>query len=166
MSSDRPYYDDAVTRIKKDMMEVFGDRFKAYYEGDPMDIPKANLPCLIIEETASRIVQNATGTDMMVTDIDVRPVFNKADDFNAPGDTDVTEQKLRRVVGGRDPATKSYYPDTIEGRLRGHITLAGLIIDQDMSVKYGIQPRTDQLITSEAVVTITVSERVFVPNRQ
>lgn len=158
-------YKDAVTRIRELLRTTFGGYFKQYYEGDPLLIPKANLPCVIVEKIATGIETGATGTDEMSSQISLSLVFNKEDDYNSNEDTNSTEKKLRELVEGRDADTGAYSANSVLGALRRNITLGQVILDEDVTVTYLLQPREDDVVTSEASISISCRERVLIPDR-
>lgn len=159
-------YKDAFTRIYELMRQTFDGVFKEFYEGDPIDIPKASLPCMIIETQAGRTNLDATSTDRFQTQINIRLVFSKSDDFGASGDRDLTERKLRLLVEGRDRSTNQFLPNSVLGALRTNFTLRSNLIENDIDWEYNIQPRPNMTVTSEALVQVVAIERIIVPNRQ
>jgi hypothetical protein len=158
-------YDDIVTRLKTLMKDTFGDYFNNYYEGDPIQIPKSNLPCVIIEKLRGDVKISATGTDDFGSQLNIRLVLDKADDFGIDDSVDTTERKLRLLVEGRDPVTGNYLPNTVLGALRTKITLGGNALSNQSDISYDLQPRPGKIVTSEALVQIVTRERVFVPDR-
>jgi len=159
-------FDSPLDRIMKLMKDTFGSNFNAYYEGDPIDIPKANLPCIIMETQAGQTQLDATSTDRVQTQINIRIVFNKADDYSASDTQDLTEKKLRILVEGCNPDTGAYLPNSVVGVLRKNFTLGNGVIENDIDWQYDLQPRTEDLTTSEALVQIVTSRRVIVNNRE
>lgn len=161
-----PTFEDVFDRIMKLMKDTFGDTFKAYYEGDPIEIPKANLPCVIMETQAGRTQLDATSTDRLQNQINIRLAFNKADDYGASDTQDLTEKKLRIMVQGRNPANGQYLPNSVVGALRTNFTLSSNLIENDIDWEYSPQPRPNGLVTSEALVQVIAVERIIVANRQ
>lgn len=160
-----PVHADVITRITQLLRDQYGSDFHQYYEGDPLQIPKANLPCVIVEKVAGSISLGATGTDVFESQINIRLVLDKAADIGASDNVDLTERKLRRMVEARDEQTGEYLPGTVLNLLRTKITLGNAVIGKSLDVQYDLQPRTGDLITSEALVSILTTERVAVPNR-
>jgi len=158
-------YQDVFTRIMTLMKTTFGDTFKAYYEGDPMEIPKANLPCIIMETQSGRAQLDATSTDRIQSQINIRLIFNKEDDYNASPTQDLTEKKLRIMVEGRDATSGEYLPNSVIGALRVNFTLRSHVIENDIDWEYSPQPRANGLVTSEALVQVLAVERIIVTNR-
>lgn len=161
-----PIYRSPFDSIMELMRDTFGESFNAYYEGDPIQIPKANLPCIIMEMQAGRTQLDATSTDRIQNQINIRLVFNKEDDYNASDTKDLTERKLRILVEGRDPSSGQYLPNSVVGALRTHLTLSSSTIENDIDWQYDLQPRTADLTTSEALVQVLAIQRVIVNNRQ
>lgn len=163
---DATVYKDPLTRITALVKDTFKDGpFKSYYEGDPIMIPDASFPCLIIEKIEGTVTVDATGTDVINEKIHLKLIFNKQDDFGATDDYELTERKLRRYVEARDPTTGYFLPNTLMFALRTNITLGNSVIDSDIDINYDLQPRPEKQVTSEAVITMVVRERVTIPNR-
>jgi hypothetical protein len=161
-------YRDPLARISDLVKDTFGDIFNAYFEGDPIQLPDAAMPCVIFEKLAGTVsVKGApTGHDNISEKIRIRLVLNKTDDFNPEQlDYDLTERKLRKLVEARDPATGWFLPNTLMFVLRTNISLGSTVLDQDIDVQYDLQPRPEKLVTSEAIITIVVRDIVQVPNR-
>lgn len=159
-------YEDSVSRVTKLVKDTFKDGpFKAYYEGDPIMIPDESFPCVIIDKVATSVKTDATSTDLLIEQVRIKLVFNKQDDFGATDDYDMTERKLRRYVEARDPATGFFLPNTLMFTLRTNITLGSSTLGSDVNVNYDLQPRPEKQVTSEAVITMLIRERVIVPNR-
>jgi hypothetical protein len=164
MDFTQPAHKDAVNRILAKLRETYGDFIRAYYDGDPIQIPKANLPCVIVEVVEGRTRLAATGQDSLESAITITIAFNKLDDYGADDDKDLTDEKLRRMVEGRDPETGSFLPNSILGVLRSNITLGQTTISNEVDWTYALQPRGED-VTSEARISIAVTERIFVGSR-
>lgn len=160
-----PEYTDTITRILTLLRTTFGENFKSYYEGDPIQIPKSSFPCIIVEKVATQIAVGATGTDRLTEQLSVRVVLNKSDDYGASDNFDTTERKLRRLVEARDASTGLFQADTLMHVLRTNITLGSVVLDSTIEVLYELNPRPEQLVTSEASLSIVTTQDVFVNNR-
>lgn len=150
-------YSDAIARLTTLFKDTFGSYFVSYYEGDPVSIPSVSLPAIIIEKQTGRlsITDAPTGHDRFTEVISIRLVLNKEDDLGASDEKDLTERKLRRLVEARDPSTGQYMQGTLLKALRTHLTLDDLQFNADIEIAYDINPRPDQLVTSEAQVIIS-----------
>lgn len=160
-------YDDAVVRILELCRTEFSGEINAFYEGDPIDIPKASLPAIIVEEMSTNITLTGapTGHDHFVTTVSIRVLYNKADDLGASDDMDLTERKLRRFIGARDPLTGSYKEGTLLKLLRTHLTLSNLQFNANVDINYDLNPRPNQVVTSEGQLTITAEGNIVVGTR-
>jgi hypothetical protein len=149
-------YKDTVDRIIDLLQATFSKRFAAYYESDPIQIPTVNLPCVIVEKSiGNATIKGApTGHDSTESDIIVKIVFNKKDDYGANDDVDLTGRKLRYIVEARDKDTGAWKEGTIVHTLRKHLTLSQEVFENDITWEYGIQPREDSVLTAEAHVLI------------
>ena len=157
----------AIDSVKRLLESTFGDFFRAYFEGDPIDIPQSLLPCLVIEKLNGPVNQTATGLDNNYSNILIKVIFNKKDDFGAQGgDVDLTERKIRHIIEGRDPETGGWLPNTIMYVIRHNITLDGTVVENNsVDVSYDVDFRPGDNITSEGYVTFTVREHVIVNSR-
>lgn len=160
-------YRETVDRFMILCKDTLGSDFNAFYEGDPIEIPAANLPCVIIEKIHGTIsLTNApTGHDRFVENISIRLLFNKSDDLGASDDADLTERRLRRYVEARDPQTGTYLAGTLMYALRNHITLSEHDFDADLEINYDVNPRPNQMVTSEAQIQVVVTGITPVPDR-
>jgi hypothetical protein len=155
---------DAVTLMMELCHSTFGDKVKAYYEGDPIDIPKDNFPAIILYKLSGSVDLGATMTDEFYETINISLVLNKADEIGASPETDLSERKLRRMVEAR-ATDGTYMPGTLLYGLRTFYTQGGRILKSDVRVEYDILPLDSQYIRSQANVTVTIRQRVFVTNR-
>jgi hypothetical protein len=93
----------------------------------------------------------------------VKVIHNKRDDWTAKIETtQLTEKKIRDVVEGRDPATGAYKPTTLKHAILNRFTMDGGEINQEMTFELGVLPRTEELITQEGHLGLTVT--YLVPN--
>lgn len=163
------YYEDVPDRLIRYMRDVFGSYFKAYFDGDPIQIGRSYLPCMIIENMTSSHKAGASQTDRMDQTVMIKLVLNKADDYGAAPDIEMTKKKLRRLVAGRDATTGQYRSDSVMGALRTQISLGNALIVNDNDVQYeaDVRENTDDssLVTSEAWITVSTREVVNVPIR-
>lgn len=155
--------DDAVVKVLNIMRTAFKDRYKQFYDGDPIAIPKNCLPAIIVETPQEDINSDATSTDRIVSRVRIKLVRNKADDYGVKDDHLTTESILRRHVMARDRDTRMYIPGTVMHALRTHITLYNSVTNQSISVAYKLSPRAYGIATSEVHVMITTTEKVLRP---
>lgn len=158
-------YKDVVARITDLIKATYLGKVNAVYEGDPIVIPDVALPAVIVEKLEGSSTLDATGTDIISEHISVRLVMNKRDDLGASDEVNLTERKLRLWIEGRDPATGYYLPDTLMYLLRTNITLGNEVLDSDIDVRYDVNPRPEDMFTSEGQITLITRTRVIVPNR-
>lgn len=157
--------EDIVPRLRILFKEAFGDFFKEYYEGDPLEIPAAAFPCIVVQKNRARIRLDATGTDLLESEVTISIIYNKSEDFGARSDKDLTEQKLREKIEGRDPVTRQFLPDTIMYLLRTNITLGQTKLSLDADWEYSYVERINNIVTSEATIQIISTDRILVTNR-
>lgn len=153
--------DDSTIIIRSLLKEAFGSTFNAYYEGDPVLIPKSSLPCIIVENVVTAVDQAATSQDEIGEQLSIKVVLNKADDYGKSDDYDSTERKLRRFIQGRDKVTRHFHHSTLLYVLRKNITLKGLALNSRVDISYDLQPRPNQMVTSEANISVVVTQRVM-----
>jgi hypothetical protein len=159
------YYPDAVDVIMKMLRDKFGGEYKAYYEGDPNQIPASLLPAIVVQKLTTEYAQGATRTDEVTSAIAIKVLLNKQDDYNALPDVDLTERKLKRRIEGRDYTTGQYLPQSIAGMFRVNLTLGDSVIDSTLDVEYFNQSRDNGIRTSEGAIVLIVRETVQVPDR-
>lgn len=167
---DENFWPDCVVLIRNKLRESLGDKFKAYWDGNPDPIPKSWLPAIAVTETKMAFDFGATGTDDNTHNILVRVMYNKRDDYGAnlnDPNVDLTERKLRLLVMGRDPVTRQYKPDTLMGVLRPNITLGNYVIGNRGDCEWGVMDKEDEagVQTAEAHINLTVQEIQLVPQR-
>jgi len=156
---------DVVTQLIAIFKKEFGGFFKEYYEGDPLQIPVAAFPCMIVQKTRARVSLDATQTDLLESEVTISIVYNKADDFGAQSNVKLTEQILREKVEGRNAITGQFAPDTVMHVLRTNITLGQTKLSMSADWEYSYVERVDSMLTSEATVQLVSRERIMVPNR-
>lgn len=158
-------YKDTVARVLDLMRSNYGGKFKAFYEGDPIDIPTAALPCVVVEKLGGSVSVGATGTDDISEQILIKLIYDKRDDIGASDSADMTERKLRLQIEGRDPVTGQYDSSSVLSQLRTNLTLQGDVINSSLSIAYDVNPRPDEVITSEAHITMDIDQRIYIPTR-
>lgn len=161
-------YFDSTANILQLLKDNFGGSgyFKEFYEGDPILIGQSSLPAICVHKTHGEWGLGPTQFDELTEEVTVKVILNKKDDFGGSGNSDLTERKLRVLVEGRDDTTGNLLPESVLGVLRTKLTsVANLTLDQGTTVDYGVVPRPDEVITSEAHVTITIRSLQQVPGR-
>lgn len=164
--NDNAYKLTAVDKVKSLLKAQFGDYFKAYFEGDPVDIPESLLPCVVVQKLNGPVDQTMTGIDNLRSAILIKIIHNKKDDFGAPSDdVDLTERKNRRIIEGRDATTGYYLTNSIMYILRHNFTLDNTVVENEIDIAYDLDVRPNDIITTEGYVTINVEEQVVVSSR-
>lgn len=158
-------YQASVDKLIGFLREEFGTQFKAYYNGDPDVIPDFNLPCVSVVKNNDQTGNGPSGGLQRVTEeLVVKVIYNKADDWTATTDeVDLTEKKIRDVVEARDPDTGMYLPSTLKYALYNRFTVEGLVLNQAMTFELGVLPRSEELVTQEGHLTLTVTYLVQNP---
>jgi hypothetical protein len=152
-------YDGPTEKVIALMKAAFSSQFKTFYDGDPILIGESSYPamCFLLDEQVIE-VEN-TGQDSDVQSLTIKLVLNKKDDYGASDTVDLTQKKLRYMVGARDPATGRWYDSTVLGVLRKNFTLGGTVTDQKIKVTYRpvIRPsgmKDVDMVTQEAHIVI------------
>jgi len=146
-------------------MDKFGDTFHGYYEGDPIVLPQSKMPCLIISEPETLYDTGPTGMDEVTHQILIQIVYNKKDDFGKPDSVATLENTVDTIAQGRSETTGYFLPNSFMGILRGNFTLDNLMVDNVGSVRKGVVPRTEELLTVEAHIQVTFKELVAIDAR-
>lgn len=156
---------DNVPKILLDLFEdAFKDTFKLYREGDPGVPSLSQLPAIFITEPDTNYKTGPTGHDEIVHEILIQVVFNKKDDFGNPDHASL-DHWLDAITQGRDSTTGDFKTKTIMGVLRKNITIGNLMVDNIGSVKKGVVVRSEEIITAEAQVEVTLTEIQAVSSR-
>lgn len=156
-----------VPQIILDLLEeTFNEgEFKWFREGDPLLIPASRLPALIATETQTDYNAGPTGHDEIVHHILLQVVLNKKDEIGNP-DADISlDRKLSEITQGRSETTGDFLDNTIMGVLRRHITIGNLAIENIGRVRLGVIPRSEDLMTAEAHIELTITELQAIANR-
>lgn len=163
------YYKDATEMVLELMRKNFGDKFRAYFEGDPYDIPVSLMPCMVVSKQTGTSNPGPTGTQDVTEEILVQVVLNKADDFGSERDLpniDLTNRKLRILCEGRDKLTARYLDDSVCGILAKNFTIGGNVLEMNIATAYPLTERNDDMLTQEAHVTLNIRERIIIKDRQ
>ena len=155
---------NSVDRIKLLMIDTFGSKFKKYYDGDPDVIPKFNLPCIIVQQVRDDTAEAEMGQDDVTDQIRIKVLYDRADDWTgATSDGDLTEKKLRDVVGTTVTSDRQYKPGTIKHAIRKELLNRDVeAVAPTMSIEFGVNPREtlqseeNAAWTAEAWVTFGV----------
>jgi hypothetical protein len=140
--------------------------FRAVFEGDPYEIGQSLLPCLIVSKQSGTSKPGATGIQDVSETILIQIVVNKKDDFGAVDanpNADLTNRRLRIKAEGRDQNTGMYLENSICGVLTKNITLGNTVSRMELATDYSLTLRTDEMITSEAHISVYIEERIAMP---
>lgn len=145
----------------------FGEQgpFKGFREGDPIIPAQSILPALFISEKQTNYELGPTGFDQVEHQIIIQVVYNKKDDYGKPDEASSLDRTLDEITQARDATTNEFLPNTIMGVLRKNYTMGNLTIQSIGSVKKGVVPRSEELLTAEAHIELTVDELVPVSGR-
>jgi hypothetical protein len=163
------YYKDGTELILAYMHEAYGDQFHAYWEGDPGDIPSSLLPCMVVSKVRGTSNPGPTGTQDVTEEILIQVVVNKKDDFGAAlayPRVDMTNRRLRILAEGRDDATAAYLDTSVCGILSKNITLGENVLQMTIATDYMLARRGNNMLTSEAHITVSLRERIIIQMRQ
>lgn len=160
-------YQQPVDKLVEFLREEFGSQFKAYYNGDPGEIPDFNLPCLSSVKLRDTTGNGPTGMQRVTEELQIKVIYNKADDVTAATTDEVqlTEKKIRDVVEAVDPETGNYLPQTLKHALLNRFTAEGLQLNQAMTFELGELLRSEELVTQEGHLTLSVTYLVTNPVR-
>lgn len=142
------------------------DYFKEFFIGDNMDIPISMMPCVVIEQTDSRHELGATGMENIYETFTIKLIINKRDEFGKSPDESPGSLSLKRYAEGLDETTGQVSSDSVLGVLRKYFTMGNTILNQEVTVQYGVVPRPNESVTDEAHITITTERLVTITNRQ
>lgn len=156
-------FQDSVPRILNLMKGTFGSQFAQYFDGEPGVVFEPELPAIIVTEVGDLTEPGTFGQDDVTEQIMVKVLLNKKDDFKTNRDPEnLTETKLRKLVGVRHPVTGHYEEQSVKGALRAFGTEGIVAIGRSVEVFYDIQPRQDGVLTAEAHVVFSLQYAVDV----
>lgn len=152
------YSEDTVQRTLRLMRDTFGSTFKTYYDGDPEAIPLFNLPAMIVTQTGDETSEDAHGEDKVLDSITIKVVLNKRDDFtgDAVDPLNLTERKIRELIGKRDLVTGRYDARTVKGAIRKELLRDFTAVAPTMDVEFGVNPR----VAGEGLADLTAEGHV------
>lgn len=166
---DDTYYKDGVARVIELLRDAFGDQFKAYFNGQPQEIPESMLPCIMVSETTGVIESGATGTDDITETIIIIVLLNRKDDIDADPEKDLTEFKLRKLVKGQYPQGHAkagqYMEQSLMYAIRTYITMMDSVVNSRIETDFDVNIRGENVLTQEAYVAITLERMAIVPSR-
>jgi hypothetical protein len=158
-------YLDGAQRLKNIIHEQFGNLFHAYFVGTPEVIPEAAMPCVVLQKVSGSVSAGATMTDDLQETVMVHLLVNGKDGFGSPDSDDTVMRQLFTLVEGRDPTSGQYLKTSVLYAIRHNLTLDETVINHNEDINYDVTPRSDQPTVNECVVTVSIHERVLVPNR-
>lgn len=169
MQETETYYKDGVARVLELLKDTFGEQFKAYYNGQPEEIPESMLPCVMVSETTGSIESGATGTDNILETIVIILALNKKDDMFADPEKDLTEFKLRKLVKGQYPQDHAkkgqYIENTVMYAIRRYISMNDAVLNSRIETDFDVNLRGEEVLTQEAYVVVTLERLALVPSR-
>lgn len=151
--------------IRRVLVDALSNKIKAFYIGDPIQIAQQDMPCIIIEQEESSTQRSPTGLDRLKYIIFIRVVTNKKDDFGKSADKVLWREWLEELVEARDETTGQYLDESVRGVLRKQYTVGNRFVFNSDVIRYGINPRPQDVITEEAEIELTLEEFVSVPSR-
>lgn len=140
-------------------------KFKLYREGDPGLIPPESLPALFISESQTDYNTGPTQHDEIMHSMIIQVVLNKKDDFGNPNESESLDKQLQEIVQGRDEDTGYFADGTIIKALRNNLTMGNLFIENIGTVRFGVIVRSEDLMTQEAHIDLSLSEIQAIENR-
>ena len=137
-----------------------------FLTGDPISIPVNMYPTVIVMLDSQRNGVGPTSQDLVEDTTIIKLVYNKKDDLGASWKQDMTREKIRRIIGQRDPVTHEYLPSTVLGIIRQNYTQGKRFTLQSVSIQYDVVPRPSDVLAEEAWITVVTNEYITINNRQ
>lgn len=139
---------------------------KPFYLGDPIAIPASRLPTIAIEPSITDISSGATGQDEHIHTIIIKIITDKRKDFNKSPEKVLAVADLIDWAEGIDSDTGELKTTSVAGILRKYLTLENEVVNQLMSIEYGVVPR-EEFLTAEAWITLTdIKSLILVSGRE
>lgn len=139
--------------------------FKFFRIGDPISFAESLLPALFISESETAYGFGPTGHDEITHRLTIQVVYNKKDEVGNPKEGASLDETMDALIQGRDETSGDFLSNTILGVLRRNITLGSLAINSQSTVRKGVIPRSENLLTAEAHIDIVVTELQSIANR-
>ncbi len=153
---------DTIINLLKDNL---GQKYHAYFFGDPIAIPQSMLPAIAVVEDNTEYALGATQFDDITHTMTIQVMYNKKDDFGKPAGEVGVARQIQEDVQGRDAVTGEFLQTSIIGILRKNLTEGDLYIESIPKVNFGTVPRPQDVITAEAHIQITLVESQQVSSR-
>lgn len=142
-------YKDPIIKKYFDLIKAkMESKFKMYYQGDPIRIPKSGIPALIISKRETQIGHLNSSEDEQQMRIVLTVVCDIRDEINDDKEFVPGMAMLYNLVEGRDPSTYQLKDDTILDILR-----TNELVDASLNL------RTDLGSVTKADYGITIGKR-------
>ena len=159
-------HEDIASRILRHLKDNFSKyQFRGFYDGDPLLIPRSSLPAVVVETSQSNNLIGPTGHDKWQENIIIKLVVDKTDEMGANSDVVISYKRLKQMVFARDKTTKEFLPNSLMAILRKNFTLDDVVIQQNVTVDYGLAERGDELLTAEVHISFTAQQIVEIGQR-
>jgi len=152
-----------INELKTLLQAKLSGTIRSFYIGDPILLPESAMPCIAISPNRSNITLADNQRDNREHTITVALIIDARQYFNATPDKMVGTTFLMETMAKEDSDT-TINANTILGVIRENLTLStNRFITETTTIDYTTRRRTEDLITLEAVVTLTVEQ---ISNRQ
>lgn len=165
-------YPDAAQRIMNIVQATCGTRF-TYFLGlpDQAIFPEDAFPVIVVDKTVGTFEVGPTTADDITEAVYIHLILDLKTGMGGPDTVNTVKRQLQLFVEGRDPATGYLATNTIMYALRSNLTLNSapvpgqVTINNNIRVAYDKGEYKDMPETREAVIEVTVYERLMIPDR-
>jgi len=146
-----------LTTLQTRLKAQLGNRIKHFHLDDPMLVNLSSMPCIAITPVITNIEVADTSRDKYTHDVDIFVIISALTELKRNPNEMVGMQFLTKIAEEKD-SDGTPLPNTIIYALRNDLELANnLFIENAGSINYGIRVRSDQIVTLEASIRVSVT---------
>jgi hypothetical protein len=142
------YQDPILKRYIALFKAAMPDVFKTFYQGDPILIPKSNVPALVVSKTRTRVGAHSNEEDEHEIGVVLSVIVDIRDQLNDDKSVAAGVAQLYEIIEGRDDATLALKSKTILDVLRSNV-----VVDSALNL------RTDLGTITTADYGMTIGKR-------
>jgi len=148
---------NTLTTLQARVKAQLGNSIKHYHLDDPNLINTSALPCVAITPVSTEIDIADTSRDKYTHIVDIFIIINTLTELKRAPNEMVGMQFLTKIAEEKD-SDGTPKPNTVIYALRNDLELAdNLFIDNVGGIDYGIRVRSEQVITLEASIRVSVT---------
>lgn len=142
------YIDPIIKKYQDLIKAAIPGLFKFYYQGDPIMVPKSNIPALILSKTQTRIGNHDSAADEHEISLVLTVITDMRDEISPDKSIEPGIAQLYDIIEGRQTATYALKSTSLL-----HILRSNILVDAAMNL------RTDVGSITRADYGLTVGKR-------